>query len=95
MSDPDEPQSFQEAWWDPDLISREKWREAIGLEFKKMLDMGVWRHVKRNDCPNDQRLVGWRWVFKVKGIVCTVPDLWQKVSAKSQVWISQTTIPQW
>ena len=36
MSDPDEPQSFQEAWWDPDLISREKWREAICLEFKKM-----------------------------------------------------------
>ena len=24
MSDPDEPQSFQ-AWWDPDLIAREKW----------------------------------------------------------------------
>ena len=23
MSDPDEPQSFQEAWWDPDLIARE------------------------------------------------------------------------
>ena len=22
MSDPDEPQSFQEAWWDPDLIAR-------------------------------------------------------------------------
>ena len=53
MSDPDEPQSYQEAWWDPDLISRDKWREAICLEFKKMLDMGVWRHVKRNDCPND------------------------------------------
>ena len=53
MSYPDEPQSFQEALWDPDLISREKWREAIHLEFKKMLDMGVWRHVKRNDHPND------------------------------------------
>ena len=66
MSDPDEPQSFQEAWWDSDLISREKWREAIHLEFKKMLDMGVWRHVKRNDHPNDHRLVGCRWVFKVK-----------------------------
>ena len=25
MSDLDEPQSFQEAWWDPDLIAREKW----------------------------------------------------------------------
>ena len=41
MSDHDEPQSFQEAWWDPDLIAREKWHEAIYLEFKKMLDMGV------------------------------------------------------
>ena len=66
ISDPDEPQSFQEAWWDPDLISREKLREDICLDFKKMLDMGVWRHVKRNDHPNDHRLVGCRWVFKVK-----------------------------
>ena len=58
MSDPDESQSFQEAWWDPDLISREKLRETIWLEFKKMLDMGVWSHVKRNDHPSDHRLVG-------------------------------------
>ena len=65
MSDPDEPQSFQEAWCDPDLIAREKWQEAICLEFKKMLDMGVWRHVKRRDHPNDCRLVGCRWVLKV------------------------------
>ena len=95
MSDPDEPQSFQEAWWDPDLISREKWREAICLEFKKMLDMGVWKHVKREDCPNDHRLAGFRWVFKVKrnGVYCA--RLWQKVSAKFQVWILQTIIPQW
>ena len=95
MSDPDEPQSFQESWWCPDLISREKWRETIRVEFEKMLDMGVWRHVKRNDHPNDRRLVGCRWVFKVKIMVFTVPDLCQKVSAKFQVWISQTTIPQW
>ena len=53
MSDPDEPQSFQEAWWDPDLIAREKWHEAIRLEFKKMLDSGVWKHVKRRDHPQD------------------------------------------
>ena len=66
MSDPDEPQSFQEAWWHPDIISREKWREPIRLEFKKMLDKGVWRHVNRNDRPNDCRLVGCRSVFKVK-----------------------------
>ena len=37
-----------------------------------MLYMGVWRHVKRNDHPNDHRLVGCRWVFKVKrnGVYC-------------------------
>ena len=66
MSDPDMPQSFEEAWWDPDLIAREKWQEAICLEFKNMLDMGVWRHVKRREHPQDHRLVGCRWVFKVK-----------------------------
>ena len=65
MSDPDEPQSFQEAWWDPDLIAREKWHESIFLEFRKMLDMSVWRHVKRKDHPQDQTFVGCRWVFKV------------------------------
>ena len=72
MSDPDEPQNFQEAWWDPDLIAREEWREAIHLEIKKRLDMSVWRHVKRKDYPNDHRLVGFRWVFKVKrnGVYC-------------------------
>ena len=58
MADPDEPQSFQEARWDPDLISREKWREAIHLEFKKMLDMGVWRYVKRNDVQMTIRWLG-------------------------------------
>ena len=31
-----------------------------------MLYMGVWRHVKREDHPNDHRLVGCRCVFKVK-----------------------------
>ena len=37
-----------------------------------MLDMGVWRHVKRKDNPNGCRLVGCRWVFKVKrnGVYC-------------------------
>ena len=53
MSDPDEPQSFQEAWCDPDLIVREKSEDAICLEVKKMLDMSVWIHVNRKDCPQD------------------------------------------
>ena len=37
-----------------------------------MLNMGAWRHVNRKDHPQDQRLVGCRWVFKVKcnGVCC-------------------------
>ena len=29
MSDPAEPQTFQQAWWDPDLEAREKWHDEI------------------------------------------------------------------
>ena len=39
MSDPMEPQLFQQAWWHPDLTAREKWREGIKLEFKKMISI--------------------------------------------------------
>ena len=31
-----------------------------------MLDIGVYRNVKRSDHRNDHRLVGCRWVFQVK-----------------------------
>ena len=37
-----------------------------GVQEDVMLDMGVWRHVRRNDRPNHRGLVGCRWVFKVK-----------------------------
>ena len=58
MSDPDELQSFQEAWWDPDLIAREKWQEAI---CKKMLDMhGCVETCEKRDHPHDCGLVGCR-----------------------------------
>ena len=37
-----------------------------------MLDMVVWRQVKSEDHRNDHRLVGCRWVLKVKrnGVYC-------------------------
>ena len=95
MSDPDEPQSFEDAWWDPDLIAREKWQEDICLEIKKISGMGVLRHVKRRDHPNDHRLVGCRWVFKVKRNGVYHARLVAKDSAKSLAWILQTTTPHW
>ena len=96
MSDLDAPQSLQEAWLDPDLIAREKWQEAICLEFKKMLEMGVWRHVKRRDHPQDHRMAGCRCVFKVKRNGVYHAILVSKgFSQISLAVISQITTSQW
>ena len=46
MSDPSEPQTFQQAWWDPDVEAGQKWCDGINLEFNKMISMGVWRKVR-------------------------------------------------
>ena len=56
MSDPSEPQTFQKAWWHPD----------VKLEFNKMVSMGVWRKVGSTSIPSGMRLVGSHWVFKIK-----------------------------
>ena len=47
MCDPNEPQTFQQAWWNSDKTARDKWCEAIRLEFNKMIKMGVWRELKK------------------------------------------------
>ena len=66
MSDPSEPQTFQQAWWHPDLEAREKWHDGIRLEFNKMISMGVWRKVGSASIPSGRRVVGCQWVFKIK-----------------------------
>ena len=66
MSDPIEPQSFQKGWWHEDLVEREKWRDAIRLEFHKIDQMNVWRKVSQMQRPGNRRLVGCKWVFKIK-----------------------------
>ena len=66
MSDPVEPQTFQQAWWHPDLTAREKWREGSMLEFKKMISVYIWRKVGSTSIPKGRRLVGCHWVFKIK-----------------------------
>ena len=66
MSDPTDPQTFQQAWWHLDLTAREKWREGIKLEFKKMISMHIWRKVESTSIPQGRRLVGCHWIFKIK-----------------------------
>ena len=40
MSDPDEPQSFQEAWWDPDFISRENGERLFAWSSRRCWTLG-------------------------------------------------------
>ena len=61
-----EPKTFREAWDHPDLVQREKWREAIRKEFRDMLRRGVWRIIERNRMPSGRRCVKHKWVFKIK-----------------------------
>ena len=62
----DEPTTFKEAWFHPDLRVREKWRQAIEKEYHDMLERGVWEEIKMNKVPTNRRLLGTKWVFKIK-----------------------------
>ena len=66
MCDPNESQTFQQAWWNLDKDAREKWHEAIRLEFNKMIKTCIWREVNKWERNANKRLVGSKWVFKIK-----------------------------
>ena len=61
-----EPKTFQEAWHHPNTTTREKWREAIRHEFGMMIKRGVWRYQSKENIDPSRRLVGHKWVFKIK-----------------------------
>ena len=42
-----DPNSFQDAWDNPDEIAKMKWREAIKKEFGDLKDRNVWRVIQR------------------------------------------------
>ena len=65
-SGPTEPKNFQEAWHSPVEEERNNWQMAIRKEIKSMIDRGVWRKVDRKNIPNNRRLNGNKWVFKIK-----------------------------
>ena len=45
---------------------RRKWRKAITKELYCMENKKVWRIKYKTDMPNDRRLIGCKWVFKIK-----------------------------
>ena len=66
LSYPDEPTSFEEAWYNADPREQEGWRSAIKKEFNDMKKMKVWRRIKKSEVPSERRIIGNKWVFKRK-----------------------------
>ena len=48
------------------LKKRDDWRAAIRKETRSMIERGVWRKTDRKRIPNNRRLIGNKWVFKIK-----------------------------
>ena len=65
-SGPTEPKTFQEAWHYPIEKDRDNWRVAIRKEIRSMINRGVWRKTDRAKIPKNRRLIGNKWVFKIK-----------------------------
>ena len=65
-SGPTEPKTFQEAWHCQKEKERNNWRTAIRKEMRSMIDREVWRKTERKKIPSDRRLIGNKWVFKIK-----------------------------
>jgi hypothetical protein len=64
--DHDDPTTFEAAWNHPSVKERTGWRGAIRKEFQDMNKRAVWRRVKRDQVPDNKRVIGCKWVFKHK-----------------------------
>ena len=62
----DVPLTFKEAWDHKDPTERKLWREAIRKEFHDMIRREVWRDYKKSRIAKNRRLIGCKWVFKIK-----------------------------
>ena len=65
-SGPTEPKTFQEASHSQVKEERQNWQTAIRKEIKSMINRGVWREVDKSKIPENRRLIGNKWVFKIK-----------------------------
>ena len=65
-SGPTEPKTFQEAWHSPVEEERNNWQAAITKEIKNMINRRVWRKIDKVKIPENRRLIGNKWVFKIK-----------------------------
>ena len=62
----DEPKNFNETWNHQCSNERGKWTEAITKELYCMENKEVWRIIHKRDVPKTRRLIGCKWVFRIK-----------------------------
>ena len=67
-SGPTEPKTFQEAWHSPVEEEKENCQIAIRKEIRHMINRGVWRKINRVKILENRRLIGNKWVFKIKNV---------------------------
>ena len=49
---------------------RVKWKEGVQKEFKDFEKRGVWKVMKTRDMPSGRKLIGCKWVYKLKRNGC-------------------------
>ena len=60
------PNSFSQAWHHQDKEKKHKWQEAINKEIQDWTKRGVLEFITMEKKPQDRKLIGSKWVFKVK-----------------------------
>ena len=60
---PNVPRHFQEA---KNMSDADFWREEAEKEIKSLQDLNVYKLVPRSTVPPGQKVIGTKWVFKVK-----------------------------
>ena len=65
-SGPTEPKTFQEAWHSPVEEEKQNWQISIRKGIRSMINRGVWRKIDRAMIPENRRLIGNKWVYKIK-----------------------------
>ena len=85
-SDYEEPRMYKEMLKRPEL-ERDKWMEGMRKEFRDFESRKVWRKMKIKDLPGGRKLIGCKWVYKLRGMECTESDWLLWVIYRFQVWI--------
>jgi hypothetical protein len=61
-----DPVTFKEAYYSPNENKRALWRKAIEKELRDMEKCDVWTLIKKEEVPNNRKLIGCKWIFKEK-----------------------------